>query len=225
VVAALRAGAYEDPPDATVLVTDPIGRSASAPYSEICIIEDRRVAELVAELDDPLAIQQLYLNKAAVADLAGLAPLHNLREVSVNQATTAIAALPHHLPVEALAIDAANADISLLNHHPTLWHLTLKGIGGTVSIEPLASLPALAYLDLSGVTVPDLERVATLPALRVLVLNGRQWRHLREHGAVPTALAGARMAELTSLSDAIDSATWLRGGTSQPSSPPIYGTC
>lgn len=212
VVDALRAGAYNDEdPDSPYLTTTPrIGAADPAPYKQVHTVHDRSVAATVAELEAALDVQELYLNAGAVINLAELAPLHNLRVVSVNRAGTARLALPHHVPTEALSVDATAVDLAPLAGHPTLWKLTLKGLAAPVTIEPLTTLPALAHLDLSAVEVTDLARVAALPHLKVLELNTKQWQYLRDHNAVPTTLAAAVLGENTQLAEAIDWATWLR---------------
>jgi len=179
----------------------------------------------VADLADPLAVQELCLNDSGTVDLADLALMGNLRVVKVNRAAAVDLALPHHLPIESLRVEATAADLARLAGHPTLWNLTIKALADPVSIEPLATLPALAYLDLSTIEVTDLERVAALPQLRVLALNHRQWQYLRDRNALPTALAAAELSDHPSLVDAIDWTAWL--DTSRPVRPaalPLRGT-
>ena len=120
-------------------------------------------------------------------------------------------ALPHHVPAEALAVNAASINLATIAGHPSLWQLRIKGAAAPISIEPLTTLPALAHLDLSAVEVTDLEWVTDIPRLKVLELNPGQWQYLRDRDAVPTSLAAAVLGEVTQLAEAVDWATWLRG--------------
>ncbi|MEE6259547.1 SMI1/KNR4 family protein [Plantactinospora sonchi] len=202
------------------------GVHVTARYSGGIDLGDRPVEVVVAGFDDPLAIQALYLNKGDFVDLAGLAPLGNLRRVSINHVARVDLALPHQLPVEALSVDATvSTGLAGLAGHPTLWQLRLRNLTEPVSVAPLATLPALSHLDLSAVEVTDLHLLATLPRLRVLELNDRQWRYLRDHGGLPAALAGAVLSAHTSLLDALDWSAWLRGtGPVGSVAAPVSGT-
>lgn len=195
-------------------------------YSGNVDLGDRPVSVVVAGFDDPLAIQELYLNKGDSADLADLTPLGGLRRVSINRVASVNLALPHQVPVEALSVDAtASTGTGGLAGHPTLWQLRLSNLSEPVSIAPLATLPALSHLDLSGVEVTDLHLLGTLPRLRVLELNHRQWRYLRDHGGLPGGLAGAVLSEHTSLLDALDWMAWLRAaGPVRSVAAPVSGT-
>ena len=107
VVEALRAGNFWEPyPDdadsvrtrrsevcATGRITPGASSSATATW---------RPRDL--ELDDPLAIQEAYLNDGTDLDLAALAPLRNLRMVSVNRAGRVRPAPPPHVPIESLSL-------------------------------------------------------------------------------------------------------------------------
>ncbi|HEX6684014.1 MAG TPA: SMI1/KNR4 family protein [Candidatus Limnocylindrales bacterium] len=185
------------------------GHAPHPPYSEAHAVGDRPAASLVAEFTDPLAPQELFLNDAGPLDLAELAPLRNLRLVSVNRAPSVALTMPHDLPLESLSIDAGSTDLAPLAGHPTLWHLTLRRVTEPVSILPLQSLSRLIYLDLSGATVTDLETVASLEGLRVLALNPGQWRRL---GTIPESLAAAELSGFAELGEALDWAARIRAG-------------
>ncbi len=159
----------------------------------------------------------MTLRDAGTIDLAEVAPLRNLREVAVYRAAAVNLGLPHRLPVESLTVEATAADLGSLAGHPTLWSLTVKALAAPVSIEPLATLPALADLDLSTVEVTDLERVAALPGLRILTLHRRQWQHLRDRDALPAGLAAAVLSSGAALVEAVDWTGWL--DTSRPARP------
>ncbi|MFF4879560.1 SMI1/KNR4 family protein [Micromonospora sp. NPDC000668] len=195
-----------------VLRDDVTSRRASVhpQYSHSEQVGQRRVADVLAGLD----VQELYLNDGAVLDLAELAPLHDLRNVSINRATAVTAALPPGVPVEWLSIDAAEINLPPLGGHPNLWGLKLAS-RSPIAIVALAGLPALAHLDLSGADVSDLHRVADLPGLRVLELNLAQWRELRERGPLPGGLAAAALNGFARLEEADQWADWLRGAAGQ----------
>ncbi|MGN9894866.1 SMI1/KNR4 family protein [Micromonospora sp. L31] len=184
--------------------------SAHPQYSHSERVGERRTADVVAGLD----VQELYLNEGAALHLAELAPLRRLRSVSINRATAVTAAVSPGVPVEWLSIDAAEIDLPPLGGHPTLWGLKLA-TRVPVTIGALASLPALAHLDLSGANVSDLHRIADLPGLRVLELNLAQWRELREHGPLPAGLAAAALNGFARLEEADQWADWLRGAAGQ----------
>ncbi|MEV4489947.1 SMI1/KNR4 family protein [Micromonospora coxensis] len=179
-------------------------------YSHSERVGERRVADVVAGLD----VQELYLNDGDVLDLADLAPLRHLRNVSVNRAARVTAAVPSSVPVEWLSIDAAEIDLAPLGAHPTLWGLRLA-TRQPISIGSLAGLPALSHLDLSGAEVSDLHRLAELTGLRVLELGLAQWRELRERGPLPAGLAAVALNGFARLEDADQWADWLRGAAAQ----------
>jgi cell wall assembly regulator SMI1 len=171
---------------------------ASAP------MEGRDTAEVIAELPEAANLQALYLNDAESLDLRALSATPRLRMVSVNRAGSVRLWLPAN--VEALSLDAREADLSALAGHPTLWDLTVSGL--PVSVTDLAALPALAYLDVAGADVDDVEALADLD-IRALSLNSAQWQRLRAAGRVPKRLAGARLVEDVRAADALDWTTWL----------------
>ncbi|BCJ26002.1 hypothetical protein [Actinocatenispora sera] len=145
----------------------------------------------LAAADD---VQHCVLGGCPHIDLAGCAPLSRLRVLQVRDVQTVELALPHRVPVESLMVSAPAVDLTGLSGHPSIWDLTVSGTGAPVSIAPLATLPELARLDLSGVDVPDLELVVGLPRLRVLVLDAGQWARLRDLDAIPVGLAAAELA-------------------------------
>ncbi|MEV0714896.1 SMI1/KNR4 family protein [Asanoa sp. NPDC050611] len=175
------------------------------PYSRSERIDERRVADVVAGLD----VQELYLNFGAVVDLADLAPLRNLRSLSINRAGVVVAAVPPAVPLEWLSVDAAEVDLSPLGRHPSLWGLKLAA-REPVSVAPLTELPALAHLDLSAADVTDLHVLADLTGLRVLELNLTQWLDLRDRGPLPPCLAAAALNGFVRLEQADEWAGWLR---------------
>ncbi|WP_253772378.1 leucine-rich repeat domain-containing protein [Goodfellowiella coeruleoviolacea] len=170
---------------------------------------DRDLAATVAGRDDHPWIRRLYLNDAVHLDLTALAPLRNLRELSVNRAKSVLPRLADQPALESVSIDADQVDLDLLAGRPSLWALRLSGVTGPVSTGPLRTLPALTRLELAGLDVVDIEQVAELPALRVLALDWDQWQRLRAANAVPPGLAAARLDGNTSLATAVDWATWL----------------
>jgi hypothetical protein len=98
-----------------------------------------------------------------------------------------------------------------LASHPRLWDLTLVGPETPVTIQPLSAAPALARLNLARADVQDIERLADFPHLRVLTLNQRQWRTLRESGYRPDGLAIAETTGHAPLADTLEWAAWLQG--------------
>jgi cell wall assembly regulator SMI1 len=148
----------------------------------------------VAELTEPADVQVLELGGRPHIELAELAPLTRLRALVIRKVQTVDLALPHQVPVESLTVCAPSLDLAGLSGHPTLWDVTVTDAIGPVSIAPLTALSALERLNLSGLDVPDLELIATLPRLKVLVLDARQWRYLRERDSVPATLAAVELA-------------------------------
>jgi cell wall assembly regulator SMI1 len=164
--------------------------------------------EIVDDEPCPDEVQRLFLNDGVEIDLAELVAFPRLRELSINRAGRVVGRLSADVPVEAVGLDAAEYDLAAFAGHPKLWKLTVTR--GSVSVGALAALPALAHLDLSGVEIPDIERLVELPGLRVLELDAAQWRRLREAGAVPTGLAAAAMNGFTPLADAREWAEFMR---------------
>ncbi|GGM55924.1 SMI1/KNR4 family protein [Dactylosporangium sucinum] len=173
------------------------GRSPDSPHCE--------VVTAVADARDP---QQLYLNDAGDVDLAALARLRNLRQLSINRAGRVCGSLAHAVPLEFLSITADSVDVRALAGHPTLWKLTLRGLRHPVPAEALAALPALAHLDVAGVEVDGLEQLAALPGLRVLEASRAQWQRL---DTVPPRLAAAAVTDPMPLAEALEWAARLRG--------------
>jgi cell wall assembly regulator SMI1 len=180
-------------------------------YSEGVKVGDQEMAAVVANFPDPQLIQKLHLNDGRDIDLADLAPLRNLRQLSISRAGVVWARLPGRVPLESLQLEADDPLVAMLGEHPTLWNLTLKGARKPIEIGPLARLPVLERLDLSAVDVVDAELLAGFPSLRVLVLNAAQWRALRNAGRPPRALAAAECSGYRSLADAVDWVRWLTG--------------
>jgi len=166
-------------------------------------IGPRDLATVLPEHSD--TVQQLYLNDAESLDLRALSATPHVRELSINRAGTVRLWLPPQL--EALALEATQADLSIVEGHQALWDLELKGF--PVSVDHLAALPALARLDVSGASVDNVEALADLD-IRVLILSGEQWQRLRAAGRLPKRLAGATWAGHTMLDEATDWATWIR---------------
>jgi len=226
VVKALRAGEIWDPdPDDARLRPHPsVGAVTDRPSHTWSIaVADRDLAAAVTELDDPLAVQTAYLNDGNDLDLAALAPLRNLRAISINRAGRVRAALPGHLPVESLSLEAKSADLDQLARHSTIWDLTVGSLATPVDIELLATLPALARLDLSGVTVRNQTQMANLADLRVLALSQSQWLHLREADQIPTRLAAAELSGFTPLANAVEWANAITGRAT-PTAAPVQST-
>lgn len=210
VLTGLRSGAYTSDPDSPDLVYDEFtDDTLFDPQHRSEQLGNRSVAQVVGGLRAPDEVQQLVLHDGDAVDLAELWPLRNLRDVRVQNVTGAGLAVPHEVPVESLTVDGAAVDLAPLAGHPTLWRVALTNIAAPVRIEPLAALPALVHLDISGVEVADLDRIETLHRLRVLALGRHQWRWLRERGAVPTGLAAAAVTDHIPLDEAIDWAAWL----------------
>jgi cell wall assembly regulator SMI1 len=180
-------------------------------YSEVVDVGDQEMAAVVANFPDPQLIQKLHLNNGREIDLADLAPMGNLRQLSANRAGVVWSRLPGRVPLESLVLDADEPVVAMLGEHPTLWNLTVKGARTPIEIGPLARLPVLERLDLSAVDVVDVELLAGFPSLRVLVLNAAQWRTLRNAGQPPRALAAAECTSQRSLADAVDWVRWLTG--------------
>ena len=86
-------------------------------------------------------------------------------------------------------------DLVPLEGHRRLSSLDLRTTGGAVDIAPLAGVPRLRGLDLSGADVSDLTVLAGLPELRYLALNTQQWAVLSDREVMPPALAAARLPE------------------------------
>ncbi|HEY3505410.1 MAG TPA: SMI1/KNR4 family protein [Actinocatenispora sp.] len=205
VVAALRSGTCvdEDPAEAYLVLPERIGAAVQVDHGAAVGLGDTSVAAAVATLPSPSDVQQLYLNDGEHVDLAELAPLPRLRSVRVNRAGTVELAVPHTVPLESLEVTAGTTGLAPLAGHPSIWDVTIAGTTHPVRIAPLLDLPALTRLDLSAVTVHDLDLVARMPTLRVLVLDQAQWRHLREAGAVPERLAAAELTGAPTLADAV----------------------
>lgn len=168
----------------------------------------QELTQLVTGVVAPAAVQQVYLHDADRLDLRALVAFPNVRELNINRTGEVRIWLPPML--EALSIDAQQADLSALAGHPTLWDLTVRGMG--VRVDQVAALPALQRLDLSAAEVEDIETLAELD-LRVLVLNADQWRALRATGRLPRGLAGVQLASPAKLTDALDWARWLKSST------------
>jgi hypothetical protein len=203
VVEALRRG-DSDPDDAD---EDYVGvelPAATIPhYVASQLIGPRDLAAVLPGHSD--AVQQLYLNDAESLDLRALSATPYVRELSINRAGTVRLWLPPQL--EALALEATQTDLSMMEGHQALWDLKLKGL--PVSVDHLAALPALARLDVSEASVDNVEALADLD-IRVLILSGEQWRRLRAVGRLPKRLAGATWAGHTMLGEATDWAAWIR---------------
>lgn len=187
-----------------------IGRSDLPRATTSERMNGRSVTEVVAAIADPGDTQQLYLNDGTTVDLSALAPLPNLREVSVNRAASVTGVLPARVPVESLSINGSTlgggtADLTGLAGHPSLWYLEVTN--ARTSIAPLLEVPGLVHLNLAGSEADDLELVADLPELRVLTLDAAQWLQLREAGRIPGNLAAAGMEGRTELAEALE---WRR---------------
>lgn len=175
-------------------------------YSESKRIGAADLPGVVAGFPDPTSVQRLYLHDAHRLDLRALSVLPRLRELGISRTGRVDLWLPD--AVEALSVEAGEADLSALAGHPALWDLTV--VGPVVRVEHLAALPALARLDLSRTEVEDLEALVDLD-VRVLVLNAGQWRRLRAAGRPPHRLAAAQWpSRHVGLAELVDWATWLR---------------
>jgi hypothetical protein len=148
--------------------------------------------------------------------------LHNLRAISVNRASSVHPVWPGHLPVESLFLQANSADVDQLAGHTTIWDLTVSGLAASVDVRLLATLSALARLDLSGVNVRNETRLANLTELRVLALSQPQWLQLRQAHQIPTRLAAAELSGFTPLADAVEWANEITLATS--TATPIRST-
>ncbi|MEV5538878.1 SMI1/KNR4 family protein [Saccharopolyspora shandongensis] len=170
---------------------------------------DRDLAEVVSRIDDGWTAQCLYLNDAEQLDLAALAPLHDLRELSINRASAVHARIGDLPALERAAIEAERIDLAGLAGHPLLWDLKLTGTTDPIDIDVLRTLPSLTRLDLSAVEVVDPLVVADLPGLRVLILNAQQWDRLRDADRRPAKLAAAERVGTSSLRETAEWCEWL----------------
>ncbi|WP_326833997.1 SMI1/KNR4 family protein [Amycolatopsis rhabdoformis] len=159
------------------------------------------------EVTDPGLVQQVYLNDLAVLDLAVLQGFPAVRELRVNRAGTVTGGLATLPALEALRLEAAEADLDAFAGHP-LWRLELKGLARSVALHRLAALPNLIALDVAGVDVPEIDRIAELPHLRVLAVSPAQLTHLLTSGAPLPRLAALRVDPRTPLTEA--AALWSR---------------
>ncbi|MEU4743500.1 SMI1/KNR4 family protein [Actinosynnema sp. NPDC023658] len=169
------------------------------PYSASLNLEGRSLPDAVRGIRSPDTVQQLYLNDADELDLRVLTATPRVLELSVNRAGRVDLRLPEG--VEALHLEAREADLAALAGHPTLWDLTVKRL--PVRVTDLAALPALSFVDLSEAVVDDVAALADLD-VRVLVLNGDQWAELLAAGRLPARLAAARFAGDARLADLVE---------------------
>jgi cell wall assembly regulator SMI1 len=222
VVAALRAGAGERGPDendARLWLSPGVGpRFDFDAHVWSVALGDRDLAAALSEVDDPLAIQAAYLNDASDLDLAGLAPLRNLRSLSINRAGAVRVGLPADLPVESLSLDATNADLLSLTGLDTLWDLTVRGLTDPVDVRGLTRQPSLVRLDLSEVPTDHTADLARCANLRVLTLSRAQWGELRRADRLPARLAVASLSGFTPLSDAV---RWANAIALKLGAPPV----
>ncbi|MEU5696853.1 SMI1/KNR4 family protein [Actinosynnema sp. NPDC020468] len=184
----------------SITVPDPSG----VRYSRSVSVGSADVASLLAGTPSLDTLQRLYLNDADALDLRALAAVPHLRDLRVHRAGTVELWLPG--AVQALRLDAREADLSAIAGHPALWDLVLSG--HPVRAADLAALPALRHLDLSRAEVDDVTALADLD-LRVLTLNPGQWRLLREAGPLPGRLAGVGLDGATRLADAVAWQRWI----------------
>ncbi|MFF4342605.1 SMI1/KNR4 family protein [Kitasatospora sp. NPDC001540] len=130
-------------------------------------------------------------------DLAPLAAAPGLRVLRVHSRTVTGLATLRPLPVEFLRAGLSAGDgLTALAGHPRLGALDLA-CAGPLDLAPLRTLPALWWLDLSRCAVQDLGVLRELDGLRYLALTGAQWAELLARGALPPALAVARLADGT----------------------------
>ncbi|MEV6429045.1 SMI1/KNR4 family protein [Nocardia sp. NPDC051463] len=139
-----------------------------------------------------------------VLDLRALSAIPSLRQVSVNWVGPVRLWFPD--TVEAVDLDVAQADLSVLAGHPALWDLTVAGFD--VRVEDLAALPALARLDASGAHIDDVDALADLD-VRVLVLNNEQWAQLQATDRLPKRLAGAQLTGQQTIAEAGEWYSWV----------------
>ncbi|WP_051817768.1 SMI1/KNR4 family protein [Kitasatospora sp. NRRL B-11411] len=127
-------------------------------------------------------------------DLAPLAAAPGLRVLRVRSRTvTGLGAL-RPLPVEFLRAGLDGEGLAPLAGHPRLGALDLA-CDTPLDLAPLRTLPALWWLDLSRCAVEDLRVLRELAGLRYLALTDAQWAELLQRGALPPALAVARLAD------------------------------
>ncbi|MCG3757042.1 SMI1/KNR4 family protein [Amycolatopsis sp. Poz14] len=205
VVAALRAGRF------TRREGDPRLEIQAAfhdfPYeNHVLLIRDVAKTDLAAELGtaNREAVQSCHLTDGAHLDLAALEPLGGLRELGAHRMRSVVPAVTNLPLLESLTIAAEQTDLKALAGHPTLWDLTLSDLTHPVDLTPLATLPNLTRLAISGLDIPAIDQLAQLPALRVLTLDADQLTRLLASGHRIPQLAALTISGRVLLSDAVE---------------------
>ncbi|MBB5802052.1 cell wall assembly regulator SMI1 [Saccharothrix ecbatanensis] len=175
-----------------------------AEHGATVLIEDRDLADLLAEIPHRDTVQELFLAEGRTLDLRALTATPRVRALFVNGADSVDLRLPES--VQCLDLNVREADLSVLRGHPKLWDLTVKGL--PVTISDLAGLPSLSYLDLSEADVDDVGALADLD-VRALTLNPDQWLRLQAAGRLPKRLAGARRTGRPGITEFTDWSRWL----------------
>lgn len=144
--------------------------------------------------DPPTTLQAIRINDArGPVDLSPLAKAPHLRLLHLNRCAAADLSPVGALPVESLRVDLDRGDLTPLEGHRQIVSLEASS-SAPIGIAPLRTAENLRALDLSRAVVGDLTVLADLEGLRYLSLNAGQWAAVFANGAVPPALAAARLA-------------------------------
>jgi cell wall assembly regulator SMI1 len=182
---------------------------ASPRHEWVVDIGANGVQAAIGALDDPSSVQSAALRDVDEIDLAELAPLTNLRSISLRDVRRlprqVSFSMPSDLPVEEISIRAAHFDLHEIPR--TVWNLTLADNTTPVRIKPLLH-SGLLRLDLAEALVADIECLSQQPSVRVLILSPAQWRTLRAAGFEASTLAAASLGDHVTLADAIEWSRW-----------------
>ncbi|WP_336158232.1 SMI1/KNR4 family protein [Amycolatopsis sp. VC5-11] len=168
-------------------------------------------AEAIAGAEHPELVQACYLRHEGDLDLTVFESLGSLRDIGVRGAKTVTPTVTNLPLLESLTIAAEQADLEALTGHPTLWDLTLSDLTHPVDLSPLATLPNLTRLTISGLDIPAIDQLAHLPALRVLTLDANQLTRLLASGHRLPQLAALTISGRVLLPDAVEFLRQLRG--------------
>lgn len=213
VVAALRAGRYdEDPHNPRLGPEVGFNHDDKRDYREII----NNVGELdlraeVAAFADPQLIQEVSVGYTGHHDLAVFEALPSLRSLGI-AADTVLPTVSGLRALESLGVHARAMDLTLLAGHPLLWNLSLHGMAHPIDLRPLHALPRLTRLTLAGLDIPELERIGELAGVRVLTLDLQQLRRLVDAGVSLETLAALEITEPMRLPELVDLGRRLQHG-------------